>query len=146
MYYAGVRPRSRCAALFTCALSRSKESLPRQVIGSCLHCLWHTPPPLLDTSVVFIRAEELCATLLSNLQSQGVHSASSSLSSWISARHWENQKCNLNRCSNSNVNLKNVKNRWQGSQFIRIIFFLYISLYMMVNKQSKRGKKEWIRQ
>lgn len=45
------------------ALSRSKESSSRQVIGCCLHCRWHTPPPLLDTSVVFIRVEELCATL-----------------------------------------------------------------------------------
>lgn len=43
--------------------SRGKESSSRQVIGCCLHCRWHTPPPLLDTSVVFIRAKELCAAL-----------------------------------------------------------------------------------
>lgn len=52
-----------CWPLHMYALSRSKESSSRQVIGCCLHCCWHTPPPRLDTSVVFIRAEELCAPL-----------------------------------------------------------------------------------
>lgn len=143
MYYTGARPCSRCARLFTCALTRSKVSLPRQVIGCCLHCLWHTPPPLLDTSVVFIRAEELGATLLSNLQSQAVHSASSSLRSWISAQRWENQKFNLNRCSNSNVNglrlhlkmfrpsdarlvLNSFKKRCHGSRFICLLLLFFL--------------------
>lgn len=45
------------------ALSRSTELSSRQVIGWCLHHPWHAPPPPLDTSVVFIRAEEPCAIL-----------------------------------------------------------------------------------
>lgn len=45
------------------ALSRSTELSSRQVIGWCLHRPWHAPPPPLDTSVVFIRAEEPCAIL-----------------------------------------------------------------------------------
>lgn len=52
-----------CWPLHVYALSRNKESSSTQVIGCCLHCRWRTPPPLLDTSVVFIRAEELSTTL-----------------------------------------------------------------------------------
>lgn len=91
--------------LHVCALSRSKESSSRQVIGCCLHCRWHTPPPLLDTSVVFIRAEELGATPCYQIWPLRLFTfARSNLSRRISAQcsHscWDNQKfkwkCNRN--------------------------------------------------